>query len=122
MVIPSKRPFDAARLRLNTQVAKRRVDHIIDFARALQADPKRAQRLTQQRCIACYYAPPVVAGAAITTQPCACCGTPEQYASTSTDYLCAPCAQQHDLCKHCGADIDIDTTRSQWPDAAPKEE
>lgn len=109
--------FTPEAMTLATGLAKRRVQNTIDLAQSLAADAGRERRLADQRCAACYYFPRV-AGQAFTDQPCACCGIEQTYSSTDTDALCITCAVVHDLCKHCGGDLNMDSTRSHWPEAS----
>lgn len=83
----------------------------VKFAKLLTEDPERTAREEQSLCIACYYAPARIAGAAMTTADCACCRAPQMYGSTATDLLCETCAKEHMLCKRCGADIALNETR-----------
>ena len=106
--------FDEYLLLSHTDSARRRVDNAIKLARDLENDSDKDGRLLRQRCKACHYFTGI-AGQAFTTQPCACCGKPQTYSSRSTDVLCMECAKEHDLCKHCGGDIEMRTQRRDWP-------
>lgn len=112
-------PMSPATLRSATHRAHSKVQGIFELAQALTEDVHQAIRHARHYCKACFYGPPRLGGAAMTTQPCMCCGTPQQYNSTNTDALCEPCAQKHRLCKHCGGDIDMDVMRVDWPMSAP---
>lgn len=78
-------------------------------------DPKRESRIAQHRCIPCFYLVRL-AGAAITYQPCGLCGKDQAFSSTSTDVVCVDCARAHAMCSHCGADIDGDAAREDYPE------
>lgn len=95
--------------------AKYRVRRTLELARALEGDTRQAERLALNVCKACFYREPRIAGAAITQQPCMCCGEVQMYGSTNTDALCFECAHTHSLCKHCGGDLDMDEDRASWP-------
>ena len=108
--------FDRYAMVSATRSARCRVQSAVDYAAKLQQDPERERRLEAGRCVACYYSTGL-AGAAFTSQPCACCLTPQRYPSTKTDALCLACAQQHSLCKHCGGDLEMHEGRREWPQA-----
>lgn len=106
--------FDQDFLISRTERAKRQVDSAIKRARSLEQDSDRDERLRRHLCKACHYFTKL-AGQAITTQPCSCCGVQQTYASTDTDIVCAECAQEHEICKHCGGDREMRTDRRDWP-------
>lgn len=99
-----------------TAMAQSRVKEALRLAQKYQEDPHREHRLAEHKCKACYYRT-VIAGAAITMQPCMCCGKEQMYSSTNTDVLCVPCAKTHALCKHCGGDVEMNSDRKDWPSA-----
>jgi hypothetical protein len=102
--------YDDFVLRDRTINARWRVTQARAYADQLSIDPEKTRRHAEQRCIVCYYGSGF-GGAAITSQPCAGCGEVFTYGSTNTDAFCKPCAQARRICKHCGADIDLDTKR-----------
>lgn len=106
----------AATMARATLRATEKIQSVLDYAQQLETDPRREERLAKQFCKACFYGPPRVAGAAMTTQPCMCCGEDQQYGSTNTDVLCLDCAKAHDLCKHCGGDLALQLDRKDWPE------
>lgn len=108
-------PMTPASLAFATRVANSSVRDALTYADKLTTDPQKAQRLEKGLCKACFYAPPRVAGAAVTTQPCMCCSVPQSYGSTATDVLCLPCSKEHALCKKCGGDIEMRADRADWP-------
>lgn len=111
-------PMSPDILKSKTYQKARYVADIVASARAMENDTKAEARRAAQRCRACFYDGPVLAGAAITDQPCMSCGEVQSYGSTSTDVLCMDCAKTHQLCKKCGADFDLRLDRDDWP-AAP---
>lgn len=106
--------FDRMLLLNATCRANRRVEDALELARKLQEDPDRKARLAAQRCKSCFYFRSM-GGSSCTTQPCACCAKPEGYGSTNTDVFCLACAKEHDLCKHCGGDLEMRERRRKWP-------
>ena len=107
-----KAPFPTdSSINLATRIARDRAKQAADYAQKLATDPQREKRMLKHFCAACYYAPARLAGAAMTTRDCACCGTPQLYVSTNTDPLCPDCAVAHSLCKHCGGDINMSLDR-----------
>lgn len=103
----------------DTALAKHLVKSAVDRARRIEEDAQRGERRRAQLCKACFYFPRM-GGAAITHRRCMSCDHLETYGSTNTDKLCLGCAQEGELCKRCGGDIELREGRRQWP--APKEE
>lgn len=108
-------PMTAATMVEATQRAKAKIQSVLDYAHQLETDPQQEERVARQLCKACFYGPPRLGGAAVTSQPCMCCGEDQMYGSTNTDVLCENCAKDHGLCKHCGGDFEIRTDRKDWP-------
>lgn len=100
--------------KLNTRLANQAALSRVQYAMNVVFDPEGEHRIKEGWCAPCWYAQ-VIAGAAMTTQMCALCDHKTMYGSTRTDVLCLPCAEKHNLCKHCGADLSIVsiTTTSQ---------
>ncbi len=94
--------------------SRSRMESLIDLARKLENDPERSERIRKSLCRMCYYGSHL-GGAAITDEPCMCCGEVQTYGNTNTDALCMPCAQETGLCKHCGADRELRVRRRNWP-------
>ena len=110
---PSARPVDAANVMTATRRAIKRNEQILEAARGLAKDHQREIRRSSQLCPCCFYVVPVrIAGAAITTVPCGLCQTPCTFSSTAVDRVCAACAKTHELCKRCGADLELREQRS----------
>lgn len=84
-------------------------------AENIRLDPNKAERIAKSQCKSCFYVLGRIGGAAMTQQPCACCGENQTYGSTNTDNLCLECAKKHQLCKHCGGDINLRAKRRNWP-------
>lgn len=111
------RSFSPTDLRFVTGIASRQAADAIKAAQDAVNDAQKEERLAAQQCKGCFYLRRrVLAAQAFTDQPCACCLVVQRYSSSNTDALCMSCAQEHRLCKHCSADIDLDTTRQDWPD------
>lgn len=101
-------PINHARMKRATDLARKWNEEVVKSARALETDPERDSRREAQLCPCCFYVrSPRIGGAAITQQPCGLCESVETYASTATDVLCLECAKAHDLCKRCGADLEL---------------
>lgn len=88
--------------------------HYVEMASKMELDPGKEQRIKKGECVACFYTSRI-GGAMITTRACGLCGKSEVYSSTATDALCPECAKKHNLCKHCGGDIDMKARRKKWP-------
>lgn len=97
-----------------TERAKSRIKSIRDQYDQVTKDPKKDERIAACECIACFYSYGI-GGAAITNRPCMSCGVNQLYGSTNTDVLCLDCANTHDLCKHCGGDLEMRVRRKEWP-------
>ena len=98
-----------------TERAKARVKSWMELADDVIEDTKKADRLKRHECKACFYSSRI-GGAAMTTRPCMSCGSDEMYGSTATDVLCLVCATKHELCRHCGGDLEMRTRRKDWPE------
>jgi len=101
----------------STKAGRDFVDSIIATAKAIATDSDHQHRMQKCLCKACHYRSMLsagVAGAACTSRPCMRCGQNQHYASTATDVLCADCAKATDLCKKCGADMEL-RMRQTWP-------
>ena len=107
-----------------TRNARERTCAAIEFADRLRIDPERENREQAGLCRWCYYSFRL-GGQALTRVPCMCCGKMQVYSSSaSADVLCADCARETDLCKHCGGDregcsLQGGEMRQEWP--MPKE-
>jgi predicted nucleic acid-binding protein len=111
------RSFSPGDLRFATHVASGQVADAIQAVQDMTNDAQKDERLAKHFCKACFYLRRrTLAGQAFTHQPCACCLEEQTYSSTNTDALCLACAQEHKLCKHCSADIELDSAREEWPD------
>lgn len=96
-----------------TFVAQRWIRDALKAADELRADSAREKRREQNLCKCCFYLRKgQIGGAAMTMQPCGICKTETMYGSTVTDVVCAPCASNNHLCKHCGADLALDEGRT----------
>lgn len=103
-------------LKRATDRAQYQVQSWIKQAQDVQNDARKEARLERHFCAACFYRN-AMAGAAMTHQPCMCCGDTQLYSSTNTDALCLPCATTASLCKHCGGDLNMNSQRKEWPAA-----
>lgn len=104
----------------NTERAKARIAELKRRHEDIEGDARKGERLAAQECKGCHYFQRI-GGAAITKQPCMCCGKEQTYGSTNTDALCMDCAKANDLCKHCGGDIELRARRRTWPKALHKQ-
>ena len=83
---------------------------IVARAKRITDDTERAARLQVMECVMCHKAGRI-GGASMTSAGCGACGAVMRFCSTSTDCLCLECAKEHNLCKHCGSDIDLKQRR-----------
>jgi len=115
----ARRPFQPDLLRRRTWLSNREIADYLKKAERLSGDLDQAKRRAAQQCKVCFYLRAGrLAGAAMTSEPCACCGVSQMYGSTATNLLCNPCANKHNLCIGCGADVEGNEGREEWPPAA----
>ena len=96
-----------------TWLAKETMSHVIKLAKLYRDDPEKSKRHKDQECPVCYYNKGRVGGAACTTVQCALCDEVMHYGNTCVDDLCVACAKKHNLCHHCGGDVDAVQRRRQ---------
>lgn len=100
-----KANIDTVSVQRATDHAKYYVETTAEQLMRYWQDPERKDRLASGECRFCFYMMRGrIGGAAMTSRPCAVCEKDVIYGSTNTDVLCLPCATEHQLCKHCGAD------------------
>lgn len=97
-----------------TTMANNRIKSTLKLAERLQTDPEKSKRLEDQLCLSCYYYN-AIAGQAFTNRECGLCGEDQLYGNTNTDALCKTCAKEHQLCKHCGGDLELRDKRRKFP-------
>lgn len=116
--MPEQRPLamNVANMSRATEMARSRVKHVLELAEQISTDARKAERLARHECKGCFYSSRL-GGAAITQRACMSCAQMQTYGSTATDVLCMPCAQNGELCKHCGGDIEMRARRRNWPKA-----
>jgi len=91
-----------------THIAAERINHVIAQADEVSRDPQQAARLTEALCRCCFYLrKSLIAGARVTSRPCASCEQIMTFGSTATDVLCPSCATRQGLCKKCGGSVNI---------------
>ena len=77
-------------------------------------DPKKEDRLKAQECKYCYYMRSGVATQAFVQWTCGICNTEQQWSNGDYPRICKECAIKHNLCMHCGADIDLRVKRRKF--------
>lgn len=90
--------------------------HFGKLVDAITKDPEKSKRHDAQQCPNCYYGDKIagrIGGAAMTRTQCAFCETITMFGSTAVDILCDECARKADLCKTCGADIDLKNRKNR---------
>jgi hypothetical protein len=94
-----------------------RIAELLARAKRIAEDADRDERLAHGQCKACFYGRGSrLTAAAMTRTACMCCQTEMTFGSSSIDVLCKPCASRHQLCSHCGADVNLEM-RESWPTA-----
>lgn len=105
-------------LKSTTSLARRRLSDYVERARKAEEDTDKQQRLEATLCKVCWYLRDGIGGAAITNRPCGLCLADQRFSSTDTNLLCSNCAQAHELCKCCGADLHLRQRRQKpWPES-----
>lgn len=95
--------------------AKINIESILERADRLKKDPEKKKRLSESLCKCCYYVDTMrVGGATITQIDCGICDKEMSFSNTCVDVICPECAKKHELCKHCGADIDLKNRRKDY--------
>lgn len=111
-----KSTIDPASVTRSTDSAIGHAESLVESALRFLADKDAKDRRKESKCKRCYYIwHSRIGGAAMTTQYCGICDTPVLYGSTATDKLCLPCALKHELCKQCGADVQLRPRRIYRP-------
>jgi len=101
----------------NTELAKDWGEETVVKALQWATDPQKKERLGKSLCRTCFYLHNRrIGGAAMTSQPCGVCAVSVTYCSTATDDLCLDCALKHELCKQCGADVQLRPRRVFEPE------
>lgn len=90
-----------------------RLDELQQFVYRAQHDPAKKARLEKQECVACFYSGSRIGGATVTTRQCGLCDESLLSGNTNVDVLCVGCARRAQLCRHCGADIDLKNRRKR---------
>jgi len=89
---------------------------IIEAGIKLASDPEKKERKKNSLCPICHYwKNSRIGGAAITFKPCGICEKEMCFSSTCTDKICPECALENQLCKQCGADIDLINRKNERP-------
>jgi hypothetical protein len=82
----------------------------VEHCRRVVEDHDREKRLEKQECVHCFHSGHV-GGSMSCRVLCGLCGKEMLFMSTCFDVLCPECAREHNLCKHCGADINLKKRR-----------
>ena len=100
-------------MRANSQ-AKEWNDAVLKKAADLTNDADKVKRLEKQLCKICHYVNTGrIGGAVMTTMACGICDVETTFSNTCVDVMCNDCATNNDLCKHCGADINLTNKRNR---------
>lgn len=51
----------------------------------------------------------------LTERQCGLCDQRQWFGNTCVDVICENCARTHNLCRHCGGDIEMKERRRKWP-------
>ena len=101
----------------STETRKMRVRDTLKHASNLENDPDRKARLKDCTCVVCYYGSHI-GGQAFTHRDCGECGKDMMYGSTCTDKYYLECAAKFQVCKQCGADVNLVNRRKRKDDGS----
>lgn len=89
----------------------KRIESYRRFLAKVDGQDHTARREAQE-CVMCF-GESRIGGAALTARQCAHCDATLYSGNTNVDVLCVDCARRAQLCKHCGADIDLKNRRKR---------
>jgi len=95
-----------------TNTNKRQMRDIIDKADKLKKDLEKNERLKSQECSVCFYIKGRVSGATTTETQCGICSDKITHNNTAVDCICKKCSSEHDICVHCGGDLNNKVRRN----------
>lgn len=81
------------------------VAHVEDRRKQLsayEADTRQDQRRSRGECRACFYLGAKIAGQGFTAYTCRNCERQNEHPNTAVPRLCRTCADERNLCVHCG--------------------
>lgn len=97
---------DAASINNYTDRAKNRIRHLEERIAKTYKDPNREQRLIKYECRVCFYTERIC-GQGFTKYTCAGCNIELSHPNTCVPRLCLSCAQVEEVCRNCGADLEL---------------
>jgi hypothetical protein len=113
----ARRKASRENIRFHTMMAARMGEESVERANAFEADADQGLRVQAMECRTCFYIKSSrVGGAAMTTWECGVCAKPDIHGSTATPVVCDACAKEYDLCRNCGGDLNMDMSRSHFPE------
>ena len=84
------------------------IDNTLENLSNYTLDKNYIVRKEKFLCKYCFYVNnDRLAGATVTLRPCGICNIEIYYGSTNVDVVCKECAKLHNICIHCGSDIDM---------------
>jgi hypothetical protein len=89
-----------------TAMNKSKVKSAIKLAAQLVQDPQKTLRAKKNYCLVCWYMPRIVMHA-FTAVDCESCKAKVTFVNSFTDKFCMPCAREHQLCAHCGGEVEL---------------
>ena len=113
---PIAQKIDRCSIERANNYALTSIEWATKMAEGYQEDPDRKQRLDASECFSCYR--PYGGGRQGTDTGkflCGICNQPTFVTSPRADVLCLKCAKENQLCKHCGADVDLKSRRKSRP-------
>lgn len=105
---------DRALIVSRTDHGHAQIEDALRRAKELQEDPRKEERLKKHECKACFYLRGRIGAAAMTRQDCGICGKEQMFGSSCTDVICPECAKANQLCRRCGADLELRTRRRNF--------
>lgn len=99
----------AEEINIRTKYSRYALEDAFRNAKNAQADSKKDARLYEQECIYCYYFEHNrIVGQAFTGYTCTICHQTKLWHNTGTPDVCPECAKYYNICKRCGANINLE--------------
>lgn len=83
-----------------------RINELATWVLHFNSDPFKSDRIKEQTCKFCFYHPPAMSFQAFTHHKCDICKEELIFPNSDINHVCKPCANEHNLCIHCGGDLD----------------
>jgi len=106
-----RRALDSGDVCCRTANSKRYVNQQIKLANDLIYDPEKESRISQAKCLACHYIFGKLSYGVRRSTNCRICNKNLSSCNINIDEICIDCANKHELCVVCVADIKLRVRR-----------